>query len=60
MWVSSRGMRFVWWHPWLQIERHTRAILADRLSFGASQTVDAALSKVIAERRRIVLAAWFN
>jgi len=53
-------MRFVWWHPWLQIERHTRAILADRLSFGASQTVDAALSKVIAERRRIVLAAWVN
>ena len=50
----------VWWHPWLQVERRTRAILAHRLSFGASGTVDAVLSQVVAERRRIALAGWFN
>src|SRR5678815_5882281 len=26
----------VWWHPWVRLERRTRAILADRLSLGAS------------------------
>src|SRR5262245_57861770 len=46
--------------PWVKVERRTRAILADRLSFGASRTVDAALSKVIAERRRVALEGWFN
>ena len=43
----------MWWHPWVQVERRTRAILADRLSFGASRTVDAVLAKVMAERERI-------
>ena len=53
----------MWWHPWLRVERSTRAILADRLSFGAGGTVDAVLSKVmaeVAERRWIAVAGWFN
>ena len=50
----------MWWHPWVQVERRTRAILADRLSFGASETGDAALSKLIAKRERIALEGWFN
>src|SRR5678815_5996430 len=48
----------VWWHPWVRLERRTRAILADRLSLGASWTVDVALSRLIAERRRIARQGW--
>jgi len=50
----------MWWHPWFQVERRTRAILADRLSFGTSRTVDAVLAKVIAERKRLAREGWFN
>jgi hypothetical protein len=32
-----------WQHPWLRIERTTRAILADRMSHGATASVDTAL-----------------
>ena len=53
-------MATVWWHPWVKVERSTRAILADRLAFGASKTVDAVLAGVIGERRRIEQAGWFN
>src|SRR5215470_12027275 len=50
----------MWWHPWLLVERRTRAVLADRLSSGASQMVDAVLAKMIAERKRLARAGWFH
>jgi hypothetical protein len=49
-----------WRHPWLCIERLTRAILAERLTDGPSERLDRVLAAVIAERERIARAGWFN
>jgi hypothetical protein len=49
-----------WMHPWLRIERATRAVLADRLTRSASDRADAALAKVMKERERVERAGWFN
>jgi hypothetical protein len=48
------------WHSWLQIDRATRAILAERLTHGPSETTDRALATLIAERQRIERAGWFQ
>jgi hypothetical protein len=48
------------WHPWLRIERATRALLADRLTHGPNETIDCALAAIIAERQRIERAGCFN
>jgi hypothetical protein len=47
------------WHPWLRIERLTRIAIAARL--GEPGTVaDRALAAVLAQRRRVERAGWFN
>jgi hypothetical protein len=48
------------WHPWLRIDRATRAILAERLTHGPSERTDRRLAAIIAERQRIERAGWFN
>jgi len=47
-------------HPWLSIELALRAILADRLTRGASAKVDQVLMARVRERERIERAGWFN
>ncbi len=53
-------MSNVWQHPWLRIERAIRAILADRLTRGATETADQVLMTRIREREEIERAGWFN
>ncbi len=48
------------WHPWLRIERAIRAILADRLTRGATEVVDRVLMARIREREQIERAGCFN
>jgi hypothetical protein len=48
------------WHPWLRIDRLTRAVLAERLTHGPSETTDRALAAIIAERQRLERAGWFH
>jgi hypothetical protein len=48
------------WHPWNWIDRITRALIADRLTYGPTETTDRRLAAVIAERQRIERAGWFN
>jgi hypothetical protein len=50
----------LWQHQSLPIDRLTRAILAERLTHGASETTDGALAALIAERDRIERVGWFN
>jgi len=49
-----------WQHPWLRAELAIRAVLADRLTRGASATIDQVLAARVKERERIARAGWFN
>jgi hypothetical protein len=49
-----------WQHPWLRVERATRAIIAARMTHGATATSDRAVAAIIAERENIERAGWFN
>ena len=48
------------WHPWLWIERITRAVIVDRLTHGPSERTNLRLAAIIAERQRIERTGWFN
>lgn len=69
MTLSPRGQRVLivddspdrdWQHPWLRVERATQVVLADRLTYGASDPADAVLARIIQERLQIVQAGWLN
>lgn len=49
-----------WMHPWLRVERATRAVLADRLTHGGSEPGDRKLLALISARKAIARAGWFN
>src|SRR5262249_23566730 len=49
-----------WQRPWLRIELAIRAVLADRMTRGASEKVDRALMTLVEERERIARAGWFD
>ena len=50
----------MWLHPWLRVELATRAVLADRLTRGPSESLDQVLMARIKERERIQRMGWFN
>ena len=56
----ARALTVRWQHPWLRIELAIRAIIADRLTRGPSESVDQVLMARIKERERIQRVGWFN
>jgi hypothetical protein len=49
-----------WEHPWLRLERATRAVIADRLTRGSCERSDVALATILSERQRLEKAGSFN
>jgi hypothetical protein len=49
-----------WQHPWLRVELATRAVLAERLTRGGAEPRDLRLLDLIAQRKAIARAGWFN
>jgi hypothetical protein len=47
-------------HPWLYIDRIVRAVLAERMTYGATDELDRVLMLVARKRDEIERAGWFN
>jgi hypothetical protein len=48
------------WHPWVRMERLLRTMFNTSWDAPSWTLVSARLGEVIAERRRIARAGWFN
>jgi hypothetical protein len=50
----------MFWLPWIILDRRIRAVIAERLTRGASDDIDHRLAALILQRDSVARAGWFS